>query len=119
MCGLQWTGCAPAAAHNEERRSEQDPMIKATKNHSCSAWRACSPWRRWVRGVRTSTPAAITRDASFVGYSNPTQAEPRAAIATWTSKSEWKQTKHANAWADMQATVMPARRATKCHTTAA
>ena len=107
------TGCGP----NEEGERSKTPMIKATKNHLLFAVAGVFALAAVGCVSEDSTPAAITRDASFVGYSNPDTKQTTCGNCHVDVQSEWKQTKHANAWADMQATGHASAACNKCHTT--
>jgi predicted CXXCH cytochrome family protein len=107
------TGCGS----NVEGERSRTPMIKATKNHLLVAVAGVFALAAVGCVSESSTPAAITRDASFVGYSNPDTKQTTCGNCHVDVQNEWKQTKHANAWADMQATGHANASCNKCHTT--
>jgi hypothetical protein len=99
-----------------ERREEQNPMIKATKNHLLFAVAGVFALAAVGCVSEDSTPAAPIRDASFVGYSNPDTKQTTCGNCHVDVQAEWAQTKHANAWADLQASGHASEMCNKCHT---
>ena len=92
-------------------------MIKASKNHLLFAVAGVFALAAAGCVSEDSTPAAPTRDESFVGYSNPDTKQTTCGNCHVDVQSEWKQTKHASAWADLQASGHADTSCTKCHTT--
>lgn len=64
-----------------------------------------------------STPAAPVRDAAFLGYSVPDTKQTTCGNCHVDVQAEWAQTKHASAWADLQASGHAQPFCNKCHTT--
>ncbi len=64
-----------------------------------------------------ATPAAPVRDAAFLGYSVPDTKQTTCGNCHVDVQAEWAQTKHASAWADLQATGHADASCNKCHTT--
>jgi hypothetical protein len=92
-------------------------MIKATKNHLLFAAAGVLALAAAGCVSESSTPAAVTRDASFLGYSNPDTKQTTCGNCHVDYQNMWKQTKHSNAWADLQASGHASDACNKCHTT--
>jgi len=92
-------------------------MIKATKNHLLFAVAGVFALAAVGCVSEDSTPAAPTRDASFVGYSNPDTKQTTCGNCHVDVQAEWAQTKHASAWTDLQASGHASASCDKCHTT--
>ncbi|MEK7668176.1 MAG: multiheme c-type cytochrome, partial [Gemmatimonadota bacterium] len=57
------------------------------------------------------------RDAAFLGYSNPDTKQTTCGNCHVDVQAEWRETKHANAWADLQASGSAQPFCSRCHTT--
>jgi hypothetical protein len=57
-----------------------------------------------------------TRDASFLGYSNPDTKQTTCGNCHVDVQGEWRQTKHATAWATLQASGHAQPFCSRCHT---
>ena len=57
-----------------------------------------------------------TRDAAFLGYSNPETKQTTCGNCHVDVQAEWAQTKHAGAWATLQASGHAQAMCNKCHT---
>lgn len=92
-------------------------MIQATKSHLLLA--ATSLFVMAAAGCvsEKATPSAPVRDASFLGYSNPDTKQTTCGNCHTDVQAEWAQTKHASAWADLQASGHAGPFCNKCHTT--
>ncbi len=92
-------------------------MIQATKSHLLLA--AAGLFMLAAAGCvsEKSTPSAPVRDASFLGYSNPDTKQTTCGNCHTDVQAEWAQTKHASAWADMQASGHAGSSCFKCHST--
>ena len=64
-----------------------------------------------------ATPAAIVRDSVFLGYSIPDTKQTTCGNCHSDVQGTWSKTKHANAWADLQASGFADTSCNKCHTT--
>ncbi len=64
-----------------------------------------------------ATPGAPVRDAAFLGYSVPDTKQTTCGNCHVDVQAEWSQTKHASAWADLQASGHAIESCNKCHTT--
>ena len=64
-----------------------------------------------------ATPSAPVRDAAFLGYSVPDTKQTTCGNCHVDVQAEWSQTKHASAWADLQASGHAIESCNKCHTT--
>jgi hypothetical protein len=91
-------------------------MIKVTKTHLLFAVAGVFALTAVGCVSEDSTPAAPTRDASFVGYSNPDTKQTTCGNCHVDVQAEWAQTKHASAWADLQASGHASEACNKCHT---
>jgi hypothetical protein len=91
-------------------------MVKATKNPLLFAVAGVFALAAVGCVSEDSTPAAPTRDASFVGYSNPDTKQTTCGNCHVDVQGEWAQTKHASAWADLQASGHASAACEKCHT---
>ena len=56
-------------------------------------------------------------DAEFVGYSNPATKQTTCGNCHIDRQHDWQQTKHANAWTDLQASGHAIASCNGCHTT--
>ncbi|HXY18889.1 MAG TPA: cytochrome c3 family protein [Gemmatimonadales bacterium] len=66
----------------------------------------------------TTAPSGVsTKDAAFVGYSNPDTKLTTCGNCHIDRQTEWASTKHASAWADLQASGEAASYCYQCHTT--
>ncbi len=92
-------------------------MIKATKVHLLLA--ATGLFALTAAGCvsEKATPSTPVRDAAFLGYSNPDTKQTTCGNCHTDVQGEWAQTKHANAWADLQASGHAGPFCIKCHTT--
>ena len=92
-------------------------MFKNAKNHLLVA-AACLAAVSAVGCVsEKSTPEAPLRDAAFLGYSVPDTKQTTCGNCHVDVQAKWSQTKHANAWADLQASGHVSDTCLKCHTT--
>lgn len=91
-------------------------MAKATRNHLLLA--VASVFALAAVGCVSEdlTPAEITRDAAFVGYSNPDTKQTTCGNCHADVQGEWAQTKHAGAWATLQASGHAQDFCARCHT---
>ena len=64
-----------------------------------------------------ATPAAVVRDSVFLGYSVADTKQTTCGNCHADVQAEWSQTKHASAWADLQASGHASEACNKCHTT--
>jgi hypothetical protein len=64
-----------------------------------------------------ATPAAVVRDSVFLGYSIPDTKQTTCGNCHADVQGTWVKTKHANAWADLQASGHADTSCNKCHTT--
>jgi hypothetical protein len=92
-------------------------MIKATKSHLLLAAAGLLALTAAGCVSEKATPGAPLRDAAFLGYSNPDTKTTTCGNCHVDVQNEWKQTKHANAWADLQASGHAGDFCNKCHTT--
>jgi hypothetical protein len=92
-------------------------MIVATRNHFLFAVAGVFALAAVGCVSEDSTPAAPTRDASFAGYSNPDTKQTTCGNCHPDVQAEWAQTKHAGAWAGLQASGHADASCNKCHTT--
>jgi hypothetical protein len=92
-------------------------MIKATRTHMLLA--AAGLFALTAAGCvsEKATPGAPLRDAAFLGYSNPDTKQTTCGNCHTDVQAEWKQTKHASAWANLQASGHADDSCNKCHTT--
>jgi len=69
--------------------------------------------------VKDSTsPASVnTRDAAFVGYSNPDTKQTTCGNCHVLKQASWVQTGHASAWSALQSSGHASASCNKCHTT--
>ncbi len=66
----------------------------------------------------TSTPpVVVVRDASFIGYSDTASKQTMCGNCHIGMQARWANTKHASAWADLQASGHASASCNKCHTT--
>ena len=70
-----------------------------------------------VKDNSTSPSGTTTKDASFVGYSDPTTKQTTCGNCHIDRQTEWAATKHASAWADLQASGGAQAYCYQCHTT--
>jgi len=70
-----------------------------------------------VKDNSTSPTGTVTKDASFVGYSDPTTKQTTCGNCHIDRQTEWAATKHASAWADLQASGGAQPYCYQCHTT--
>ena len=56
-----------------------------------------------VKDNATSPTGGTTKDAAFVGYSDPTTKQTTCGNCHIDRQTDWAATKHASAWADLQA----------------
>lgn len=92
-------------------------MIKATKSHLLLAVTGLFALAAAGCVSEKSTPSAPVRDASFLGYSNPDTKQTTCGNCHTDVQGEWAQTKHASAWADLQASGHASASCNECHTT--
>jgi predicted CXXCH cytochrome family protein len=92
-------------------------MVKATRNHLLFAVAGVFALAAVGCVSEDSTPTDVVRDASFVGYSNPDTKQTTCGNCHVDVQAEWAQTKHASAWADLQASGHASEMCNKCHTT--
>jgi len=92
-------------------------MVKATKSHLLFAVAGVFALAAVGCVSEDATPAAPTRDASFVGYSSPDTKQTTCGNCHVDVQAEWAQTKHSSAWADLQASGNADASCNKCHTT--
>jgi predicted CXXCH cytochrome family protein len=57
-----------------------------------------------------------TRDVSFLGYSSPETKQTTCGNCHPSEQAKWAQTKHATAWADLQASGHAEPACSRCHT---
>lgn len=92
-------------------------MIKATKSHLLLATTGLFVLAAAGCVSEKATPSAPVRDASFLGYSNPDTKQTTCGNCHVDVQAEWAQTKHASAWADLQASGHASASCNECHTT--
>ena len=92
-------------------------MIKATKFHLLLA--ATGAFALTAAGCvsESATPSTPVRDAAFLGYANPDTKQTTCGNCHTDIQAEWAQTKHASAWADLQASGHASASCNECHTT--
>lgn len=98
------------------RREEQTVTIKLSKNHLL--YTAALVFAVAAVGCvsEDETPTTPVRDASFLGYSNPDTKQTTCGNCHTDVQAEWAGTKHASAWADLQASGHASAACFKCHT---
>ena len=92
-------------------------MIKATKSHLLLATTGLFVLAAAGCVSEKATPSAPVKDASFLGYSNPDTKQTTCGNCHVDVQAEWAQTKHASAWADLQASGHASASCNECHTT--
>jgi len=65
----------------------------------------------------SSTPAQPTLDATFIGYSDPTTGQTTCGNCHVEKQGAWRDTKHAHAWNNLQASGAATPACNSCHTT--
>ena len=70
-----------------------------------------------VSDKSSSSSTEVSKDAAFLGYSNPDTKQTTCGNCHTDVQAEWVQTKHANAWADLQASGHASASCNECHTT--
>ena len=63
-----------------------------------------------------ATSPELARDSAFAGYTNPDTKQTACGSCHTTTQREWQQTRHASAWADLQASGQAGSGCYKCHT---
>ena len=101
---------------NRGRREEQTVGIRTSKKHLMTA--AAFVFAFTAAGCVSEDEGTTepTRDAAFLGYSNPETKQTTCGNCHVDVQAEWAQTKHASAWADLQASGHASAMCNKCHT---
>ena len=69
-----------------------------------------------VKDNTTSPTGVNSRDAAFIGYSNPDTKQTTCGNCHVLKQQSWLQTGHAKAWADLQASGHATAACNQCHT---